>query len=255
MHNCIHEHMGCACGEHDNENKVSQMPLIGDAAPEFVANTTNGVIKFPMDYAGKWVILFSHPADFTPVCTTEFMVFQSMLEDFKKLNTEIIGLSIGTLTGHLAWINAIRNIKYRDIENVDIVFPIIDDMNMNVAKQYGMLHPNASDTRAVRAVFIIDPKGIIRAILYYPLTTGRNFDEIKRILIALQVTDAFGVSTPADWHMGDDVVMPAPSTTAEMYNRISKSDAGYDVRSWFLTLRKLTAEMINKKLYHKDGKK
>lgn len=237
------------------EENVFQMPLIGDVAPEFVANTTNGTIKFPSDYTGKWVILFSHPADFTPVCTTEFMTFQSMIKEFNDLNTEIIGLSVGTLTGHLAWIEAIKKLKYRDWSDMDITFPIIDDMNMEVSKKYGMIHSHSSNNKTVRAVFFIDPHGIIRAILYYPLTTGRNFDEIKRTLIALQTTDAFGVATPADWLPGEEVVVSAPSTTQEMKKRLSGTDKNIDVKSWFLTLKKLSEKEIMERLHKKPSAK
>lgn len=236
------------CNHIEKADTTSQMPLIGDKAPEFIANTTNGKVNFPADYAGKWVILFSHPADFTPVCTTEFMTFQSMLSEFQKFNTEVIGLSIGTLTGHLAWIHAIKNIEYKGWHDMNITFPIIDDMNMQIAKQYGMLHPNASDGKTVRAVFIIDPNGIIRTILYYPLTTGRNFEEIKRILIALQTADAFQIATPADWYPGDDVVVPAPSTTDDMIRRLNRRDKMLDVKAWFLTFKKLKASDIYIKL-------
>ncbi len=232
----------------DDIHQLNKMPLIGDAAPSFVASTTNGTINFPGDYTGRWVILFSHPADFTPVCTSEFMAFQSMLDEFHALNTDLIGLSVGTLSGHLAWINAIRDIEYRGWHDMKITFPIIDDMNMGIAKQYGMIHPNASDSKAVRAVFIIDPHGIIRAILYYPLTTGRNFDEIKRLVMALQTTDAFGVSTPADWRPGDDVVVSSPTTTAEMDARIQNTDKSLDVKAWFLTFKKLPADDIMSKI-------
>lgn len=228
-----------------------QLPLIGDKAPAFKAHTTNGSVNFPADYAGKWVILFSHPADFTPVCTTEFMTFQSMIKDFSALNTELIGLSVGTLTGHLAWIEAIKNLKYKDWENMEITFPIIDDMNMEIAKKYGMIHNRASNNKTVRAVFIIDPNGIIRTILYYPLTTGRNFDEIKRTLIALQTADAFGVATPADWQPGDDVVVSAPSTVVEMNDRLKTKNKNMDVKAWFLTLQKLSKNSIMEKLQKK----
>ena len=251
MHDILHElcdDFDCRCG-----NASTQIPLIGDAAPEFMANTTNGVVNFPADYAGRWVILFSHPADFTPVCTTEFMAFQSVLGDLHKLNTDIIGLSVGTLTGHLAWVDAIRNLEYNGWRDMQITFPIIDDMNMDIARKYGMIHHNASDAKTVRAVFIIDPAGIIRMILYYPLTTGRNFDEIQRALVALQTTDAFRVSTPADWQPGDDVVVSAPATVAEMDNRIRNKNKRFDVRAWFLTLQKLPADTIMKKLIKKQN--
>lgn len=238
----------CDCGmAHD---AAAHMPLIGDNAPAFVAQTTNGIVNFPADYVGKWVILFSHPADFTPVCTSEFMAFQGMLPEFQELNTDIIGLSVGTLSGHLAWLNAIKDIEWRGWKNMEITFPLIDDINMEIANKYGMIHPNASDTKAVRAVFIIDPKATIRAILYYPLTTGRNFEEIKRMLIALQTTDAFGVSTPADWNPGDDILVPAPATTADMQKRINNTDKSLDVKAWFLTFKKLAADSIFEKIRH-----
>lgn len=243
------------CNHIEKADTPSQMPLIGDKAPEFIANTTNGKVNFPADYAGKWVILFSHPADFTPVCTTEFMTFQSMLSEFQKFNTEVIGLSIGTLTGHLAWIKSIKEIDYRGWSGMNITFPIIDDMNMEVAKKYGMIHHNAADGKTVRAVFIIDPQGIIRTILYYPLTTGRNFDEIRRTLIALQTADNFHVATPADWQPGEDVVVPAPSTTAGMNERISGQDKNLDVKAWYLTFKKLTKDEIIEKSTAKTNKK
>ena len=242
------------CNHMHHDEPANQMPLIGDKAPEFIANTTNGKINFPADYSGKWVILFSHPADFTPVCTTEFMTFQSMINDFNKLNTDIIGLSVGTLTGHLAWIKAIKEIQYKDWKDMQITFPIIDDMNMEIAKKYGMIHHNSSENKTVRAVFIIDPMGIIRTILYYPLTIGRNFDEIKRTLIALQTTDAFQVATPADWMPGDDVVVSAPTTTDAMNSRLKNNDKNLDVKAWFLTLKKVSLTDIEKALAKQTSK-
>ncbi len=215
------------------------MPLIGDRAPEFTAQTTNGTVHFPADYAGRWVILFSHPADFTPVCTTEFMAFQAMMPEFKKRNTDVIGLSVGTLTGHLAWLDAIKDIKWNGWENMEITFPVIDDMNMNVAHKYGMIHHGANDTKTVRAVFIIDPNGVVRAIFYYPATTGRNMNEILRTLDALQTADAYDVSTPVDWMPGEDVVAPAPSTMAEMRRNQTRGDKSIDYRAWFLGFKKL----------------
>lgn len=247
----------CDCGSGDESAEMENtMPLIGDPAPEFTAMTTNGPIDFPSDYAGKWVVLFSHPSDFTPVCTSEFMAFQAMYDELKKMNTELVGLSVGSISSHLAWIDAIRDIKWRDMENMEITFPVIDDINMTVATKYGMIHPNASDTHAVRAVFIIDPNGIIRAILYYPASTGRNFQEIKRMVAALQTTDAFKVSTPADWTPGDDVLVSAPATTQDMRRlkqnmRDAKKSA--DARAWFFTFKKLPADKISEKLH--KGKK
>jgi len=232
--------------------KTSDFPLIGDRAPKFIANTTNGPIKFPDDYIGRWVILFSHPMDFTPVCTTEFLSFQSMLNEFQKLNTEIIGLSVGALSSHLAWFRSIHDeINFKDWKNVNIDFPVIADMDLHIAKLYGMLHPNTSDTKTVRAVFIVDPRGIIRTILYYPQTTGRNIKEILRILIALQTTDAFSVSTPADWLPGMPVIEPSPQTTQDMNKRIKNNNKNIDVQSWYLTFR----ELPESKIYAKITKK
>lgn len=230
-------------------NQSAKLPLIGDTAPQFIANTTNGQINFPTDYRGHWVILFSHPLDFTPVCTTEFLSFQSMLKDFQKLDTEIIGLSVGAISSHLAWFRSIHDeINFRDWKNVDITFPVIADIDLRVAKMYGMIHPNTSDTKTVRAVFIIDPQGIIRTILYYPQTTGRNLIEIKRILIALQTSDAFGVSTPADWLPGEPVIEPAPQNIKDMKKRIKNNDKNIDVQSWYLSFRDLPETKIYSKL-------
>ncbi|HNX69649.1 MAG TPA: peroxiredoxin, partial [Candidatus Omnitrophota bacterium] len=166
---------------------ASHLPLIGDDAPAFTAQTTQGPINFPGDYKGKWIILFSHPADFTPVCTTEFMTFATMMPEFEKLNTQLVGLSIDSTYSHIAWLRTIKEkIEFNGMKNVEVTFPLIEDLKMEVAKKYGMLQPTASDTKAVRAVFFIDPVGKVRAMLYYPLSNGRNFDEIKRLLIAMQ---------------------------------------------------------------------
>lgn len=233
---------------------VMTPPLIGDTAPEFTATSTNGPIHFPNDYIGKWVILFSHPSDFTPVCTSEFMTFQSMLAELKEMNTEIVGLSIGSLTSHIGWLRAIQqNIEFRGWSNVEIQFPLIDDIKMNIAKQYGMLHPNAADAKAIRAIFIIDPRGIIRTILYYPFSTGRNFVEIKRLLAALQTTDAFGVSTPADWLPGEDVIISAPVTMAGAKERLASKDKSLLVKDWFMTFKKLPADVIFNKIFNKKA--
>lgn len=248
MHDCPCHHNNMIHDENHHIDTASRIPLIGDHAPEFTANTTNGTVNFPGDYAGRWVILFSHPADFTPVCTTEFMAFQSMLEDFHHLNTYLIGLSVGTLTGHLAWLNAIRNLEWNGWKDMKITFPIIDDMSMEIAIKYGMIQPHSSNTATVRAVFIIDPNGLVRTILYYPPSVGRNLSEIKRALIALQTSDAFHVATPANWVPGDDVVEPAPSNMRDLENRIDGKDKDLDVRAWFLAFKHLPTDMILKKL-------
>lgn len=220
------------------EERVS-MPLIGDDAPAFKAVTTQGEINFPQDYKGKWVILFSHPADFTPVCTTEFMTFATMQDDFKKLNTELIGLSIDSLYAHIAWLRTIHEkIEYKGMRNVEVTFPLIEDLKMDVAKKYGMVQPNASNTQAVRAVFIIDDKGKVRAVLYYPLSNGRNMDEIKRLIIAMQKSDKEKIATPANWQPGDDVIIPPPGSCGTAKERVESEEDGKYCLDWFMCLKK-----------------
>jgi peroxiredoxin (alkyl hydroperoxide reductase subunit C) len=220
------------------EEKVLRMPLIGDPAPHFVATTTQGKITFPEDYKGKWVILFSHPADFTPVCTTEFMTFASMIDEFKALNCELVGLSVDSLYAHIAWLRKIQDIKWKKFKNLEVTFPLIEDIKMDVSHLYGMIQPGQSSTQAVRAVFIIDPKGIIRLMLYYPLSTGRNFDEIKRCVLALQKADKDGVATPADWRPGDDVIVPTPGSCGTAKERMeTKSDDMYCL-DWFMCFKR-----------------
>ena len=220
----------------DNEVLSNPMPLIGDPAPEFRAMTTMGKINFPADYKGSWVILFSHPADFTPVCTTEFITFARMADEFAALNAKLIGLSIDSLHSHLAWAKSIENISWQG-EPVKLPFPIIADISMNVAKKYGMLQTVAK-TQTVRAVFLIDPEGIIRTILYYPMSTGRNMAEIKRILQSLQLHDRENVSTPANWQPGNEAVMGAPLTLAEADARLAEAADDVKVYDWYLAFRK-----------------
>ena len=223
------------------DNKMNEtydrMPMIGDPAPEFRAITTMGKVDFPADYKGSWVVLFSHPADFTPVCTTEFIGFSKMAEEFAELNTKLLGLSIDSLHSHLAWSRSIENIDLDGNGPVKVKFPIIADISMAVAKKYGMLQTVAK-TQTIRAVFIIDPEGIIRTILYYPMSTGRNLPEIKRIILALQKHDEDNVSTPADWQPGDRVVMGAPLTLDDAEKRMALEDEGVTVYDWYLTLKK-----------------
>ncbi len=222
------------------ENQENEkMPLIGEMAPSFEAVTTQGKIKFPEDYKGKWVILFSHPADFTPVCTTEFISFAMMEEELKALNTELIGLSVDSIYAHIAWLRTIRDkIEWKGYKNVNITFPLIEDIKMDVAKKFGMIQPGQSTTQAVRAVFFIDPKGKIRTILYYPLSLGRNFAEIKRIIIALQKADADGVATPADWQPGDDVIVPTPGSCGAVQTRMENIDKDVYCLDWFLCFKR-----------------
>ncbi len=232
----------CDCEYIDDlmmEPTVYRLPLIGDNAPEFTAKTTNGEINFPADYEGKWVILFSHPADFTPVCTTEFMTFASMQDEFKALNTELIGLSIDSVYSHIAWIKKMEEIEFNGMKDTKVTFPIIDDLSMEVATKYGMIQPNVSTTSAVRAIFIIDPKGLIRTILYYPASTGRNFTEIKRIIEALQKADKDDIATPANWQPGQPVIVPPADTTAEANKRVAAgSDKQKEVKDWFMVVKK-----------------
>jgi len=217
----------------------SRLPLIGEKAPAFKAETTQGPIVFPDDYKGKWVIFFSHPADFTPVCTTEFMTFASMQDEFKALNTELLGLSIDSTYSHIAWLRTIQEkIEYKGMKKVEVTFPVISDLTMEVSKKYGMLQPSASTTQAVRAVFIMDPETTVRAILYYPLSNGRNMQEIKRMLIAMQHSDEHNVATPANWEIGDDVIVPPPGSCGTAKERVDKAGKDYECLDWFLCLKK-----------------
>ncbi len=219
-------------------NEIYRMPLIGDKAPEFKAVTTQGNIDFPKDYEGKWVILFSHPADFTPVCSTEFLTFASMIDEFKAIDTELVGLSVDSLYAHIAWLRKLQEIEWNGLKNINVTFPLIEDIRMDVAKKYGMIQPNASNTQAVRAVFVIDPKGIIRAILYYPLSTGRNMQEIKRLVVALQKADKDGVATPANWQEGDDVIIPTAGSCGTAKERMESKDENMYCLDWFMCFRK-----------------
>lgn len=220
------------------DQAVNKMPLIGEPAPAFTAVTTQGPINFPEDYAGKWVILFSHPADFTPVCTTEFMTFATMADEFKALNTELVGLSVDSLYAHIAWLRKIQELEWKGMKNVEVKFPLIEDIRMDVAKKYGMIQPGQSNTQAVRAVFVIDPEGKIRTILYYPLSMGRNFDEIKRIILALQKADKDSVATPADWRPGDDVIVPTAGSCGTAKERMENQGDDTYCLDWFMCFKR-----------------
>ncbi|MGI6249970.1 MAG: peroxiredoxin [Anaerolineaceae bacterium] len=229
--------------------EFTNLPRIGDPAPAFEAVTTQGTVNFPKDYVGKWVILFSHPADFTPVCTSEFITFASMQEQFNLINTELIGLSVDGLYSHIAWLRTIgEKIDWKGHKNVEVTFPLIEDITMNVAKKYGMISPNESSTKAVRAVFVVDPKGIIRAMIYYPLSTGRNFDELYRLVQALQTADAFGVATPADWRPGDEVIVPTAGSCGVAKERMEGQDKDMHCYDWFFCTRKLDKETVLSKI-------
>ncbi|MCB0472421.1 MAG: peroxiredoxin [Flavobacteriaceae bacterium] len=232
----------------ETTNEIISMPRIGDKAPEFKAITTQGEINFPADYKGEWVILFSHPADFTPVCTSEFMTFATMEEKFAKANCKLVGLSIDGLYSHIAWLRSIKEkIEYKNMKDVEVKFPLIEDITMEVAKKYGMIQPNEDSTKAVRAVFFVDPKGIIRTIIYYPLSLGRNFEELYRVIIALQTADAFGVATPADWQPGDDVIVgPAGSCGTAKDRMDGKEDM--ECKDWYFCTKKLAKDEVLSKV-------
>ncbi len=226
------------------QEQIISIPRIGDYAPEFKAITTQCPINFPSDYKGKWVILFSHPADFTPVCTSEFITFASLENKFAKANCKLIGLSIDGLYSHIAWLRTIKDkIKFKDLKNVEVKFPLIEDITMEIAKKYGMIQPGESKTQAVRAVFFIDPKGIVRALIYYPLSLGRNFDEIYRALIAMQTADKFAVATPADWNPGDDVIISPAGSCGVAEERMTTKN-GLTCDDWFFCTKKLDKDTI-----------
>lgn len=224
---------------------VTTMPRIGDPAPAFTAQTTQGEINFPADYAGKWVIFFSHPADFTPVCTSEFMTFATMQEQFAAYHTELVGLSVDGLYSHIAWLRTIKEkISYRDMKDVEVTFPLIEDVSMEVARKYGMIMPGEDSTKAVRAVFVIDPKGTIRAVIYYPLSLGRNFDELLRVIQALQTADHFSVATPADWRPGDRVIVPPAGSCGTAKERMDGHVDGVECEDWFFCTKEISAQEV-----------
>ncbi len=201
------------------QQSIRPIPRIGERAPDFEADTTKGKLRFSEFNKDNWVILFSHPADFTPVCTTELSAFAVDKDFFAARNTKLIGLSIDSIHSHLAWVNNVR-----EKTGVYMDFPIIADLDMKVSELYGMIHPGEATTAAVRAVFFIDPKGVIRMIQYYPLSVGRNMEEIKRSLVALQTVDAEGVALPINWKEGDKAIVPPPKTLEEMDERISNDE-------------------------------
>lgn len=199
-------------------------PLLYDPAPDFRARTTMGE-RTLSGYRGKWLIFFSHPADFTPVCASEFVAFAGLADRFGGLGCELLALSVDSLYSHLAWIRAIR-----EQFGVEITFPVIEDPSMVIARAYGMIDRQAPDSALVRAVFVIDPNGIIRAIIWYPMTTGRNVAELLRLVAALQMADTHSVSTPEGWQPGQDVLLPAPRTAEGIYR---KQEPGTD---WYFKL-------------------
>lgn len=215
----------------------SRIPRIMEPAPDFEAKSTQGIIRLS-DYTseGKWVLLFSHPADFTPVCSTEFIEFARSYEAFQKIGVQLIGVSIDSVYSHIAWVRELEQLG-----GIPIKFPVIADLDQKVSSAYGLVHDSASDTATVRAVFAIDPKGNVRALIYYPMQIGRNIDEIFRVFQALQIADANGVSCPANWRPGQQVIVPAPATVEDAAKRTSGTGAGLDVQSWYLAKKDLPA--------------
>jgi peroxiredoxin (alkyl hydroperoxide reductase subunit C) len=227
------------------ENQVFAMPRIGENAPVFKAVTTQGEINFPGDYKGSWVILFSHPADFTPVCTSEFMTFATLEKKFNEANCKLVGLSVDGLYSHIAWLRTIKEkIEYKGMKDVEVTFPLIEDITMEVAKKYGMMMPGESNTKAVRAVFVIDPKGVIRTIIYYPLSLGRNFDELYRVILALKTADEFNIATPADWRPGDDVIISPAGSCGTAKDRMEGKEEGLECKDWFFCTKKIDKETV-----------
>jgi len=218
--------------EKTNEEQMTVVPRIGDLAPDFEAMTTKGKIKFSDFAEDKWVVLFSHPADFTPVCTTEMSGFAERKSEFDALNTELLGLSIDSIHAHLGWVDNVRKNT-----GVYFDFPIIADLDMKVSKLYGMLQPNEHETAAVRAVFFIDPNRKIRLIMYYPLNVGRNMDEILRVLEGLQIADEHKVALPLNWKKGDKVIVPPPTTLDAMNERLE--DKSLEITDWYLAKKSL----------------
>jgi peroxiredoxin 2/4 len=218
---------------------TSRIPLIGENAPSFTAESTKGQITFPDDYGSKWKILFSHPADFTPVCSSEILELAQMQNDFDQLGVKIAVLSTDTLEQHISWKKSLETLTYKDREPVKINFPLIDDNTCYISKKYGMLHVPTSNDRDVRGVFIIDPKNKIRAIYFYPMEVGRNMDEVRRTVVALQTSDKEKVNTPANWKPGDDVIIPYAKSTGMTDNM--SSERGNDIYevSWYMFLKKL----------------
>jgi peroxiredoxin 2/4 len=213
---------------------ITRLPRINEAAPDFEAKSTHGMIKLS-DFTskGKWVMLFSHPADFTPVCTTEFVEFARHAKDFDERNVQLIGVSIDSVYSHIAWVRSIEQNF-----GVKVQFPVVADLDQKVARLFGMVHEAVSDTATVRAVFLIDPTGKIRALLYYPLSLGRNIDEILRMFTALQTADANACATPAKWKPGEQVIVPAPITQQDAEKRAAGGD-GLDVKDWYFTKKTL----------------
>jgi peroxiredoxin 2/4 len=221
------------------ENPQVTLPLLGQVAPSFTAESTMGMIVFPNDQGYKWKIIFSHPADFTPVCSSELLEIAASQDDFKKLNTAILVVSTDNLETHKEWVKSLESLDYKNRKDLKIDFPLIDDNKRTIARQYGMIHPETNTTKDVRGVFIIDPNNKIRAIFYYPMNIGRNVDEIKRTILALQVADKNNVLTPANWQAGNDVMVPYVRKASEMESLRKSDPPDMYMVSWYMIFKKL----------------
>lgn len=220
--------------EQDIDTEPRSLPRLNEPAPGFEAKTTHGIKRLE-DYKGRWLVLFSHPADFTPVCTTEFMAFARHYDEFQELNADLLGLSVDSYHSHIAWTQSIK-------ENlgVEIPFPIIDDVSMQVSSAYGMVHPGANDTAAVRTTFLIDPDGILRAMLYYPMEAGRSVPEVLRLLKALQTSDEYDVAIPESWEPGESVLMGSPQSLEQAEERVLTAESeGVECKDWYLCFKKV----------------
>ena len=216
-----------------------RIPLLGESAPAFKAESTKGMINFPEDYFGNWKIIFSHPADFTPVCTSEILTLASMHEKFKELNAVLLVVSTDGINSHIEWINSIQSIDYNNLGLQKIDFPLISDGNLEICKKYGMVEANSGRNNSIRGVFIIDPDNKVSSINFYSASTGRNLDEIYRTLVALQTSEKYNVLTPANWQQGQEVLIPSPSTIEEAQKLKSKNDPDLRMITWYFWLKKL----------------
>lgn len=224
-----------AWSQTESEITITRVPLIGETAPSFTAASTNGFITFPGDYAGKWKVLFSHPADFTPVCSTEILELATEYDDFRELNTQLVVVSTDDLENHRNWKKSLESLDYNGEGQQKIKFPIVDDHTKAIANAYGMIHPNTASSKDVRGVFIIDPSNKIRALFFYPLSTGRNIDEIKRAVVAMQVSDKEMVHTPANWEPGEDVMLRGGNIGEQATNK----DPDIKELTWYMMFKKL----------------
>ena len=221
------------------ESPASRIPLIGEQAPKFTAESTIGTITFPDDNNSKWTILFSHPADFTAVCSSEILELAALQDDFEKLNTRLMVISTDAVSSHIEWVKSLEAIKYKDRESIKIKFPLISDKSMEISKKYGMVHSYSSTTKDVRGVFIVDPDNKIEAIFFYPMNVGRNIEEIKRTLVALQTAVKNNVLMPANWKPGQDVMIPSPKTSVEADKMVKKNNPELYNLTWYMWFKKL----------------